>query len=621
MARMFPDECREFHTDGEEHFYRFVEAVAKPDEQYLCWYLPDIKGVEPDFLLFNRDVGLVVFEVKDWSLEQIRQADPHSFLLTIGSKEEKRKNPLKQAEGYCFKIIDKIRQDGRLLSDDPLYAGKPKIPVICGVVFPNINKHNYVQEGLDKVLPTNNVFFWDDLHPMSDICSDKTNSRFAKALSSMFPPLFKFSISERELDHLRRVIFPVVILGAPRGVQDREYVSQKERLLQLDRNQEALARRFDSGHHIIKGPSGSGKTLVLVHKAAMLLRYNPKIKSILFVCYNITLVNYIQHLLSEKSVPLGRTGVEVLHFFDLCSKVLGEDVPFEKEDSDYYDLVTSEAGERAAGSDLKYDAVLVDEGQDFSDQMLKVVMGVLNPETDNLTIALDENQVLYQRKRSWKGLGVSAAGRVQKLPAVYRNTTEITSLADKFIGRDPKKEFDSSQYQLLPDTIGYHGPSPELCAFDTPETLMEFMADKVHWLSTDKEYPLCEIAALYTTSRPILEGSTARVPSVIQSALELKGIMSNWASEDYRAKRGYDVTTEKVCVSTIHSVKGLDFASVFLLGLEFLEPGERWTQEQIDNLVYVAMTRARYRLYIPYLKETDLIARLKDALKKGVSSR
>ena len=74
------------------------------------------------------------------------------------------------------------------------------------------------------------------------------------------------------------------------------------------------------------GPSGSGKTLILVHKAAFLKKYNPEIKNILFVCYNITLTNYIKRLLSNKQVPLGEGGVTVKHFFELCSEIIGQDL-------------------------------------------------------------------------------------------------------------------------------------------------------------------------------------------------------------------------------------------------------------------------------------------------------
>ncbi len=74
----------------------------------------------------------------------------------------------------------------------------------------------------------------------------------------------------------------------------------------LDHNQEAIARKIDGGHRIITGPSGSGKTLVLVHRAALLMQQNHSVKRILFVCYNITLVNFIKRLLAEKKVPSGQ---------------------------------------------------------------------------------------------------------------------------------------------------------------------------------------------------------------------------------------------------------------------------------------------------------------------------
>jgi superfamily I DNA and RNA helicase len=70
----------------------------------------------------------------------------------------------------------------------------------------------------------------------------------------------------------------------------------------LDDSQEAIARKCCAGHHLVVGPSGSGKTLVLAHKAAFLQQYNPSIKNILFVCFNITLVNYNKYPTPEGPV-------------------------------------------------------------------------------------------------------------------------------------------------------------------------------------------------------------------------------------------------------------------------------------------------------------------------------
>ena len=73
--------------------------------------------------------------------------------------------------------------------------------------------------------------------------------------------------------------------------------------------------------------------------------------------------------MAEKKVPLGENGVDVLHFFELCAKILGESVSCENEETAYYDIVIEETLRKATVFTKKYDAVLVDEGQDFSDDI------------------------------------------------------------------------------------------------------------------------------------------------------------------------------------------------------------------------------------------------------------
>jgi superfamily I DNA/RNA helicase len=271
----------------------------------------------------------------------------------------------------------------------------------------------------------------------------------------------------------------------------------------LDHQQEALARQFDGGHRLIVGPSGSGKTLILAHKAAFLKQYNPQIKNILFVCYNITLVNYIRRLLSEKGVPFGVGGVQVKHFFELCTEIIGEPIEYENQDSDYYDLVVQEALEKVNASRMQFDAVLIDEGQDFSDTMFKVLTELLNPATDNLTVALDENQNLYQKRSSWKDLGVKARGRVHRIDYVYRNTIEISDFADRFIGHHENGGgADSRQMSLFPDFFDFHGPQPVFKQLLDLDAIIAYTADEVVRVAAEEGCPYSEIALLYVMQRP-----------------------------------------------------------------------------------------------------------------------
>lgn len=427
-------------------------------------------------------------------------------------------------------------------------------------------------------------------------------------------------IDNRELERLKGVLFPVVRLELPdRGKADKRE-EDRRRLRVLDHNQEALARKIEGGHRIVTGPSGCGKTLVLVHRAALLKQYNPEIKNILFVCYNITLVNYIKRLLSDKKVPLGEGGVEVVHFFELCAKILNEKIQHEKQDQAYYDTVVQLALEKAQTSNLNYDAILIDEGQDFSDEMFKTVISLLNQKTDNLMIALDDNQNIYRSGQAWKNLGIRAQGRVHKLNYVYRNTIEIARFAARFMSESatsPSMSFRASearhgihtgsQPELFPDYFDYHGPQPEIIQFTGTKAVVDYVAAKVKAL-TDEGMPLSEIAVLYTVKEPY-EDIKEPLPQLIGHALEAKGILSNWISEDYKAKKSYDITTNRVTISTIQSAKGLDYACVFLLGLDSPKV-EEWTPEVAKNLTYVAVTRAREGLHIPHAGETAMIESL-----------
>jgi len=96
MAAMIPSDIQEFTTPGEQAFYRFLHACAKPGANYISWYQPDILGREPDFILYAREAGLIIFEVKDWSLDQIIGADLQNFTLNIEGKLERRKNPYRK---------------------------------------------------------------------------------------------------------------------------------------------------------------------------------------------------------------------------------------------------------------------------------------------------------------------------------------------------------------------------------------------------------------------------------------------------------------------------------------------------------------------------------------------
>ena len=606
MAHMIPSDVRQFHTRGEEEFYLFLKSYAKPDSRYIVWYLPDINDHEPDFILYSQNTGLVVFEVKDWELDQIQEADVARFTLVKGSRVESNRNPYQQARSYQEALMGKITGDERLVSKVPEHAGRPKIPISRGVVFPNIFKYDFEETGLGKVIPPEKVFFKDDLSIYSPICGDPSGREFTRAVERMYPPMFIFSLTPGELNHLRQLIFPTVRIDLPWRGPSSDYRGHVDTVAMLDHQQEVLARKFDGGRRVISGPPGSGKTLVLVNKALYLRKYNPSMKRILFVCYNITLVHYIRRLLAGKQVPMGTEGVEVCHFFELCAKITGETVHHEKEGSDYYETVLQLALEKLPEISLKYDAILVDEGQDLNDDMCRLIEGILNPATNSLTIAIDPTQVIYDGK----GAGIEKKGKIYRLDRVYRSTREISDFASAFVGRKVDgRGNEEKEGGLFPSLFESHGPRPLMDELAGPTEVIAYVADSVSSLVHREGFSCSEIALLYVSKTVKSPERDISLPEELMTALNGRGILSAWASEDYRSKRSYDITTNSVTISTIHSAKGLDYACVVLLGLDFMDD-DKLTEEHLRNLVHVGITRARYRLFIPFVTRTLLIERL-----------
>lgn len=613
MARMHPEDIEEYEgaTEGEKRVFRFLREAARPHRDFTGWYQPQIggSGKEPDFVLYGKSLGLLVVEVKDWTSRQILSYNPHQFTVLISGKPEQKTNPDKQAKGYVNALKERLKEVPGLLSDDPKHRGEVKIPLGRMVVFPNISRGEYTDSKFKWFIESERALFGDDLDAAGEILCDTSGRRLQGRISAAFPFPFR-GLSAKEEEKLGLVMWPEAKIDLPvrKGAGKARFQKEVEA---LDEAQARLALHLGSGHQIIKGPPGSGKTLVLVHRCCHLYRYHPRMKRILLVCFNIALVSYLRRLIQVKGLGTGDAGIQVCHFFDLCSRVLGEPVRFENEGSDYYDLVTAEALEKVRSGGFAtglYDAVLVDEGQDFNDDMFRVVLALLRPGGD-LVVSMDSYQDLYMRSPSWKSLGIRAGGRTNHLRRVYRNTVEIFEFTQRFIGHALRRE---KQPALLPFDFAFHGEAPSLRRFQHPEEVEDFVIRDLREVLGGGAYRRSEIAVIYDdkvygASRFAYDNRA--LPMRILGKLEASGVPAFWVSQDVRSKQMFDVTTDRVSLISIHSSKGLDFDLVYLVGIDHIRPTEE-NRKGLVPLVYVAMTRAKYRLVIPYVEETELIRKI-----------
>ena len=152
----------------------------------------------------------------------------------------------------------------------------------------------------------------------------------------------------------------------------KEYLAQMR--IHADRLTREQYRIINNLQHVrrvrISGSAGSGKTLVAAEKSIRLAASGAKV---LFLCHNPLLAEYVQGLTRG-------SGVIVRDFVQWISELLSRDHSLGEEWTHYFEPLQNEldaARQRLVASDSRYDAIIVDEGQDFRSEWWQVVKAAL----------------------------------------------------------------------------------------------------------------------------------------------------------------------------------------------------------------------------------------------------
>ncbi|MEO0967030.1 MAG: 3'-5' exonuclease [Cyanobacteria bacterium J06639_18] len=382
-------------------------------------------------------------------------------------------------------------------------------------------------------------------------------------------------------------------------------------LEQFDSRQERNARRIGDGHRVIYGIAGSGKTVLLIARARLLSEQKPNIQ-ILMLCYNVTLATYLRKNLRD--CP----NVTVRHF-DGWSKTnrCGREKNESSEDLGARFLDKLRNG---CHDTRRYDAVLIDEAQDFDVSWFKCVLEAMKDrENGDLVIVADGSQGLYKsRKISWKQIGIKAQGRTIyerfDLHKNYRNRPQIVELAAIF-ARNSKAEqqTDDSIRALFVDPSKCqrsNGMKPVLVESYNRETECNKVMNIARNLLQGDWFgksilPLKpeEIAILYPM---IPRTERANLKSLIQGLNQFTKVV--WLNESPTSREL--VTEPGIKIQTIHSAKGLQYRAVILMWADLLPRTFPDTNEAEERCVmYVGMTRPEDYLVIsssgfsPFIQE------------------
>jgi hypothetical protein len=548
-------------------FKKFAATIADHAFKHegILWLEKLLPGCDrkPFFVFLVPDKGIAVIEIfPGWEEPggEIKGAFRGALRIDSGGTEVEVMDLLSGAEELANEISLEI--EGISLDT--------KVPVKTLAVFPTIERRQAKEAlSLKDLIDLDSCVFGAEI---------KNLIKFEEALERLFGHSLQSILTEPQITAIRQKLHPSITIEPHQEM----LFPYQETVKSLDIQQEQLAVHLGTGHRIIKGVAGSGKTIVLLKRALHIADKYPD-KKILVSCKTKSLSSYFISELDQL------TNIDVAHIDKLMWDVIkdsGADFP---EGPPFDDSAVARAAINGISvlppsMQRGYDAILIDEGQDFVGGHFDFIVKLFKERDTNnqwLNIFLDPSQNIYNRDLRWGNYSVSARGRVSRMPMNYRNTKEIASFASNF-------------YKTYGDVVGgresqvsnRQGEVPDLLIVDTFEEEISNVVRLVRrW--NKNGIPSRSIGALHVGGRS--------VANKVYEALSEEGVFWTTDPNNHENRLKAASTSSPVVLSTVDSAKGLEYRNVVLFGLPSSdEEGAVWQRAR----TYVGATRATDNLTI-----------------------
>jgi hypothetical protein len=420
MARLIP------HSDTSEIAFEPERVVAEA----LCAQLPkkavvfhsypwlkperdlDIPGSRPilregeaDFVVVHPRYGLLIVEVKGGHLRFF----PDLQMWDRVGGTHPVKDPFLQASRNLRAIEGTLKQRS--------FGGYPELPFSrtrC-VIFPNCDYQGTLPPGADKSF----LFGASDLGKLGEKI---------EALFRLQPFVPRSDLSQSILDDITLALTSTFQLVPALWSEIEE---QEKKLFRFTESQLNLLT-FLSAHSraAIQGVAGSGKTVLAIAKARA---FADDGKKVLFVCFNEMLAEWLRSELPERY----RDSITIRNYHKLCRewvKAAGLVWPQVADEAAFFSTEAPSLLERAIDllPERCFDAVVVDEGQDFMPAWWDTLELISKRPTEGpLYIFFDpDQQIFFETAPSMPDLGKPFV-----LPVNCRNTGRIASRCGKILGK------------------------------------------------------------------------------------------------------------------------------------------------------------------------------------------
>ncbi len=407
MARIYPDPMRPTSSTAEKRLYRLFQDelsdafIVIHGARWIAKKPQQKTNGEVDFLVIHPELGILLLEVKGGGIRVERDTwysrDASGELHVI-------KDPVHQVQDSLYALRDHLGSS-RLGHGSSIY--------LChGVVFPDVV---ITQVDLRPDIPRDIVIDGDQLR---DINSAIQN--VFKYWHRMRPPKSVNAWNSGQV---------VDLLAPTRELRSRiafEFEAEERQLKQLTEDQFSVLDLLTMHPRaVIVGGAGTGKTMLAVEKARRLADAGFRV---LLLCYNVNLSDWLKTALPSDS----HVTISTFHSLAADAAMWTETRP-SSDLQDWAPELLLDAALRARvndelGQKLLFDAIVVDEGQDFPGHYWTAVVELLKHREDGvLYVFLDENQSL---RGSLPELPIS----IPPFPLLTncRNTKSVFSQAEQY---------------------------------------------------------------------------------------------------------------------------------------------------------------------------------------------
>jgi hypothetical protein len=402
MAYMIPSTISSLRTAGEKKLYQLFKDILPKECIVRYEVMVAYEDRKPDFTIADPQRGVCITEIKDWDVDKITNATPDT-LWVKGFHGSSIAKPVRNPDLTCQTYLGDLREQMVAmpsLRDDRNHLA---VPVVCFLIFPNINRQEFLSKGLDKVVPIDDLIFRDDLKDRGEIFLRRYEEKL---------PLLVAPLTQQQQEELTLALDPSIVIH--KITDSVGFIPQKEQIVLADSqslvmhhlslDQEDIAKSLGEGPRLLRGIAGTGKTLILLYRAKLLAANDPNIK-ILILCWNTALSNYMKQ--TYEKFPFEALGkVTIYHFSEFVRGFLNTSHDPIKDWDD--DQLTDELLQQPVSVSDKYNAVYVDEAQDFRKEWIEFIFDrlVLGEGKDrNFIIAADDAQRIYRRRDfSWDTL-------------------------------------------------------------------------------------------------------------------------------------------------------------------------------------------------------------------------